>query len=104
MVRQTCLMKSFLRTRNFDNSDISVLAFLYGTNVKLYNVPVTAKIVKKVIAGPDSSDSNCIVVVVFKKLTRIFLYVELLFGCCFPDYSHQWPQRLRMLKGGRSMA
>ena len=46
--------KSFLRTRNINDSDISVLVFPFGTNMKLHNVPVTPKMVKKVIADLDS--------------------------------------------------
>ena len=66
------MVKSFRRTRSIDDSDISVLDFPFRTSVRLHNVPVTPKMVKKVIADPDSSKApgfDCILVLVLKNLT-----------------------------------
>ena len=47
LIRQNCLLKTFLRT-NLDDSGISSPVFFSITNFKLHNISVTPKMVKKV--------------------------------------------------------
>ena len=61
--------KNFLRNSNLDDSDISLPVFPSRTNLKLHNVSVTVKMVKKVIMNLDwstASGPDCIPVVVLK--------------------------------------
>ena len=56
---------------NFEDSGIALPAFPSRTNLKLYNISVSPKIVKKVIANHDSSKASgldCTPLVVLKKL------------------------------------
>ena len=46
--------KSFSKNPNLDDSDVSLLVFPFRTNLKLHNISVTPKMVKKVIANLDS--------------------------------------------------
>ena len=66
----------------------------YRTNMKLLNISVTPKMVKKVIANLDSSNSSCpdcILVVILKNCEPELSYIlpELFNMClkefCFPD-------------------
>ena len=62
--------KKFSRNSNLDDSGISLPAFLSRTNLKLHNIHVTPKLVKKVINNLDSlkaSGTDCIPVVVLRK-------------------------------------
>ena len=71
--------ENFSKNSNLDNSGISLLVFPSRTNLKLYNVSVTLKIV------------NCILVVVLKNCEPEISYIlaELFNKClkesCFPD-------------------
>ena len=59
--------KNFSKNANLDDSNISLPVFSFRTNLKLYNISVTAKLVKKVITILDSSKASgpdCIPVVV----------------------------------------
>ena len=47
--------KNFSKNSNLDEPGISLPVFLSRTNLKLYNISVTSKKVKKVIASLDSS-------------------------------------------------
>ena len=61
--------KSFSKNYNLDDSGISLSAFSSRTNLKLHNISVTPKMVKKVIMNLDSSKAfgpDCIPVVVVK--------------------------------------
>ena len=61
--------KDFSKNFNLDDSGISLPVFPFRTNLKLYNISVTPKIVKKVITNLDSSKASapdCIPVVVLK--------------------------------------
>ena len=61
--------KNFSKNSNFDDSGISLPAFPSRTNLKLHNIFITPKMVKKVIMNLDSSKAsgaNCIRVVVLK--------------------------------------
>ena len=61
--------KSISKNSNLDDSGISVHVFPTRTNLKLHNVFVTPKIVKKVIKNLDlskASGPDCISLVVLK--------------------------------------
>ena len=61
--------KNFSKNSNLDDLGISLPIFPCRTNLTLYNISVTPKMVKKVIANLDSSNvscSGCIPVVVLK--------------------------------------
>ena len=83
---------------NLDDSGISLPAFPSRTNLKLHNISVTPKMVRKVIMNLDlskASGPDCIPVVVLKncepELSYILAYIlaELFNKClkesCFPD-------------------
>ena len=94
LIKQNCLLKTFLKNSNLDDSGISLSIFTSRINLKLHNISETPMMVKKVITNIDSSKasgSDCIPVVVLKnyelKLSNIL--AELLNVClkesCFPD-------------------
>ena len=61
--------KNFYKNSNLDDSGIYLPAFPSRTNMKLHNISVTAKMVKKVIMNLDlskASCSDCIPVMVLK--------------------------------------
>ena len=61
--------KNFSRNSNLDDSGISLRVFYSRTNLKLHNISITPKMVKKVITNHDSSKAcgpDCIPVVVLK--------------------------------------
>ena len=87
--------ENFSKNSNLDDSSISLPVFLSITNLKLYNIFVTPKMVKKVIMNLDlskASGPNCIPVVVLKNCEpeRSYILAELLNKClkesCFSDY------------------
>ena len=68
---------NFFKNSNLDDSGISLPVFPSRTNLKLYNISVTPKMVKKVIMNLDLSNASgpdCIPVVVLKN--------------CEPEISH----------------
>ena len=90
--------KNFSKNSNLDDSGISLLVFPSRTNLKLHNISITPKMVKKVIMNLDSSKASgpdCIPVVVLKncepELSYIHTYIlaKLFSKClkesCFPD-------------------
>ena len=86
--------KHFFKNSNLKNSGIPLPLFPCRTNVKLHNISVTLKMVKKVILNLDSSKvsaSDCIPVVVLKNRWLEFSYkLAKLFSMClmesyFPD-------------------
>ena len=86
--------ENFSKNSNLDDSGISVPVFPSRTNLKLYNISVTPKMVKKVIMNLDlskASGTNCIPVVVLKncepELSDILakLFNKCLMESCFPD-------------------
>ena len=86
--------KNFSKNSNLDDSGISLPVFLSRTNLKLHNISVTPKMVKKVIMNLDSSKTSgpyCIPVVVLKNCEPELSYklVKLFKNClkesCFPD-------------------
>ena len=86
--------KMFSKNSNCDGSGISVPVFPSITNLKLQNISITPKTVKKVITNLDSSKASgpdCIPVVVLKNYEHELSYIlsELFNKClkesCFPD-------------------
>ena len=86
--------KNFSKNSNLDNSGISLPVFPCRTILKLHNISVTPKMVKKVITNLDSSKvsgPDCIPVVVLKnyepELSSILaeLFNMCLKESCFPD-------------------
>ena len=84
------------KNSNLDNSGISLPVFPSRTNLKLQNISVTTKMVKKVIVNldlPKAPGPDCIPVVVLKNCKPELSYIlaELFNEClkessCFPDY------------------
>ena len=67
--RAKLFAKNFSKNSNLDDSGISLPVFLSRTNLKLHNISVTPKMVKKVIMNFDlskASGPDCIPVVVLK--------------------------------------
>ena len=61
--------ENFSKNTNLDDSGISLPVFPYRTNLKLHNISVTSKMVKKVIMNLDlskASGPDCIPVVAVK--------------------------------------
>ena len=86
--------ENFSKNSNLDDSGISLPVFPSRTNLKLYNISVTPKMIKKVIANLDlsrASGPDCIPVVVLKNCEPELSYIlaELFNNClkesCFPD-------------------
>ena len=82
------------KNSNLDDSDISLPVFFSRINLKLHNISITAKMVKKVIMNLDSSKASgpdCIPVVVLRNCEPELSYIlaELFNMClkefCFPD-------------------
>ena len=48
--------ENFSKNFNFDDLDISLPVFLSRTNLKLYNISITPKMVKNVITNLNSSN------------------------------------------------
>ena len=86
--------KNFSKNSNLDDSGISLPVFPSRTNLKLHNISITRKMVKKVITNLDSSKASgpdCIPVVVLTKCQPKLSYIlaKLVNNClkesCFPD-------------------
>ena len=86
--------KNFSKNSNLDDSGISLPVFPSGTNLRLHNISVSPKIVKKVKMNLDlskASDPDCIPVKVLKnfglELSNILaeLFNKCLKESCFPD-------------------
>ena len=82
------------KNSNLDDPDISLAVFPSRTNLKLYNIYLTPKMVKNIITNLDlskASGSDCIPVVVLKNCESELSYIltELFNKClkesCFPD-------------------
>ena len=77
---------NYSKNANLDDSDISLPLFLLRTNMKLHNISLTHKMVKKVIMNLDlskASGSDCIPVVVLKNCDPelSFILAELFNNC-----------------------
>ena len=86
--------ENFSKNSNLDDSGISLPNFPSRTNLKLHNIYVTPKMVKKVIMNLElskASGPDCISVVVLKNCEPELSYIlaELFNKClkesCFPD-------------------
>ena len=86
--------ENFSENSNLDDSGISLPVFPSRTNLKLHNISVTPKMVRKVIMNLDlskESGPDCIPVVVLKKCESELSYTpaELFNKClkesCIPD-------------------
>ena len=86
--------ENFSKNSNLDDSGISLPVFPSRTNLKLHNISLTLKMVKKVITNLDLSKASgpyCIPVVVLKNCEAALSYIlaELFNKClkesCFPD-------------------
>ena len=106
--------KNFSKNSNLDDPGISLPVFSSRTNLKLHNISIIPKMVKKVIMNLDSSKASgpdCIPVVVLKNCEPELSYIQVkLFNNCLKSLvfqivgrSHQWSLYLRML-GERSTA
>ena len=94
VIKQNCLLKTFLRTLILMTRVISLPVFPSITNLKLHNISITPKMVKKVITNLDSSEASgpdFIPVVVLKNCEPELSYIlaELFNTClkesCFPN-------------------
>ena len=99
--------ENFSKNSNLDDSGISLPDFPSRTNLKLYNICVSPKMVRKVIMNLDlskTSGPDCILVVVLKNCEPELSYIlaELfnvcLKGPCFQIVRrfHWWSLYLRM--------
>ena len=81
--------EKFFKISNLDNSGISLPVFPSRTNLKLLNISVTLKMVKKVISNLDfskASDPDCIPFVVLKKCEPELSYILAeLFNRCLKE-------------------
>ena len=87
--------KNFSKNSNLDDLGISLPVSPSRTNLKLHNISVTSKMVKKVIANFDLSKASgidCIPVMILKTCEPELSYIlaELFNKClkesCFPDF------------------
>ena len=74
--------ENYSKNSNLDDSGISLPVFPSRTNLKLHNISVTPKMIKKVIMNVDLSKASapgCIPVVVLKncELERSYILAEL---------------------------
>ena len=92
--KEKLFAENFSMNSNLDDSGISLSVFPSRTNLKLHNIPVTPKMVRKVVINLDLSKAygpDCIPVVVLKncepKLSYILaeLFNKYLKESCFPD-------------------
>ena len=77
--------KHFSNDSNLDGSGVSLPCFPSRTNLKIYNISITPRTVKKVVTNLDSSKTfgpDCIPVVLLKN--------------CKPELSYMLPQLLNM--------
>ena len=88
--------ENFSKNSNFDDSGISLPVFPSRTNLKVHNISVTLKMVRKVVMNLDlskASGPDCIPVVVLKNCEPELSYIlaglinKRLKESCFPDCS-----------------
>ena len=93
------LAENFSKSTNLDDSGISLPVFPSRTYLKLHNISVTPKMVKKVIMNLDlskASDPDCIPVVVLKNWETELSYIR---AELFNKFL-KWSLYLRMLGKG----
>ena len=85
--------ENFSSNSNLDDSGICLPVFPARTNLKLHNISVTPKMVKKVIMNLDlskASGPDCIPVVVLKNCEPELSYILAeLFNKCLKESCHQ---------------
>ena len=95
LIKQKLFTKNFPKSSNLDDLSISLHVFPCRSNLKLYNISVTPKMVKKVIMNLDSlkvSGPDCIPVVALKNCEpELSCILAKLFNMClkgsyFPDW------------------
>ena len=83
--------ENFSKNSNLDNLGISLLIFPSRTNLKLHNISVTPKIIKKIITNLDSSKASgpdCIPVAFLKNCESECSYIRAeLFNMCLKESS-----------------
>ena len=70
--------KNFSKNSNLDDLGISLPVFPFRTNMKLHNISISLKMVKKVILKLDSSKASgpdCIPVMVLKDCEPEYSYI-----------------------------
>ena len=86
--------ENFSMNSNLDDSGISLPVFPCRTNLKLHNISVTSKMIKKVLMNLDlskASGPDCIPVMILKNCEpeRCYIVAKLFGMCrkesCFPD-------------------
>ena len=87
------MLKTFSKNSNLDDSAISLPIFPLRTNLKLHNICVTSKMVKKVKRNLDLSKASrpdCIPVVVLKNCElELSYFLAELFSKCMNDLLFQ---------------
>ena len=82
--------RRFSKNSYLDDSSFSLTFFFSGTNLKLHNISVTPKMVKKVITNLDSSKvsgPDCIPVVVLKNCEPKLSYILAeIFNMCLKEF------------------
>ena len=102
--------ENFFKNSNLDDSGISLTAFPFRTNLKLHNISVTPKMVRRVVMNLDmakASVPDCVPVVVLKNCEPELCYIlafnksstSLLTSLFFQFVRmfHLWSLYLRML-------
>ena len=86
--------QNFSKNSNLYDSGISLPVFSFRTNLKLHNIFVTPKMVKKVTTNLDSSKvscTKCIPVLVLKNCEPEFFYILAeLFNMCLKESCFQY--------------
>ena len=106
--------ENFSKNANLDDLGISSPVFSSRTNLKLHNISVTPKMVKRVIMNFDlskGSGPDCVPVVVLKNCDPGLSYIlaelfnKYLKQSCFPEVGRfsQWSLYLRMLEKGQQL-
>ena len=94
--------ENFSKNSNLEDSGIFLPVFPSRTNLKLHNISVTPKMVKKVVMNLDlskTSDPDCTPVVILKNCEPEFCYTlaEFFNKCLKESYQHfrkqRWPHR-----------
>ena len=110
--RAKLFAENFSKNSNLDDSGISLPLFPSRTNLKLRNISVTPKMVKKVITNLDSSKASspdCIPVVVLMNCEPELSYIlaelfnksgEVLFSRLLEGFIYRWFLYLRVMGKG----
>ena len=99
--------QNFSKNSNLEDSGISLPVFPSRTNLKLLNISVTPKMVKKVVMNLDlskTSDPDCIPMVILKNCEPEFCYTlaEFFNKCLKESCQHFCKQRLPHRRVARS--